>query len=140
MVGRDHQQAVAPATDVSVANTPAGSTLGPAPAPSPTYAKNWAAVNFGGTYFLLLVSVRDSDSTLAARYWNNVTWAQDLTPSFGVGWPSNVGANPKFQAVALNQEKRAYGIVDGAVYEWEFADATPLQWTYSGIVNTTLVE
>lgn len=100
----------------------------------------------------MVISV-DPDRDLEVRLWDSEpeSWSNLKPPNLldaednGSGdagdSDENSGAgpeDPKFDAVAGNSQRRVFGVVDGVVHQWEFFALAPLQWSYRGVVKTSL--
>ncbi|KAK4146949.1 uncharacterized protein C8A04DRAFT_34509 [Dichotomopilus funicola] len=115
-----------------------GVSTGYAPDPA---RPNIAALSFDLIH-MMVISV-DPDRDLEIRLWDPdaASWSGLKPPNLLDADDNGAGdspEDPKFDAVAGNSQKRVFGVVNGVVHQWEFFALAPLQWSYRGVVKTSL--
>lgn len=96
---------------------------------------NFAAVCFDLVY--MIVADIHNGGNVVARWWNAAVWSTPTEPTF-YDLPRGMNVSGTFTGIAGHADNKMYGIVDAEIHEWSFHTMTPMEWTYSGQVKTTL--
>lgn len=76
----------------------------------------------------IYVAKLHSDGSISSKWCENQRWEDLYVPNMDI-------LLFNFTAIAMNYDRRAYGVSLGQIYEYEISNGDPTSWTYIGTVD-----